>query len=233
MNGMYCIECGVKLGEAEKKCPLCDTAVCHPSYVNRSGKALYPSGKMPAKASRSKALNGAVIILFLIPLVVCAAADLQLDGCLEWSGYVTGALLLSYIVFALPMWFHKPNPVIFAPCDFAAAALYLLYINVATDGAWFLGFALPITGGLCLITCTVITLLYYLRKGRLYLVGGAIMALGAFMILVEYLLGITFRLPFVGWSVYPLCALVLIGGLLLYLAINRSAREIIQRKLFF
>ena len=58
---MYCIECGVKLGEAEKKCPLCNTAVYHPNYVDRPGKSLYPSEKMPKKASRSKALNGAMI----------------------------------------------------------------------------------------------------------------------------------------------------------------------------
>lgn len=164
---MYCIECGVKLGEAEKKCPLCNTDVYHPNYVDRPGKPLYPSEKMPKKASRSKALNGAMIILFLIPLFVCFVADLQLDGRLEWSGYVAGALMLSYIAFALPMWFQKPNPVIFVPCNFAATALYLLYINIATGGTWFLSFALPITVGLCMITCTVVTLLYYLRKGRL------------------------------------------------------------------
>ena len=230
---MYCIECGVKLGDAEKKCPLCNTVVCHPNYVNRPGKALYPSEKMPKKASRSKTLNGVVIILFLIPLLVCFTADLQLDGRLEWSGFVAGALMLSYIAFALPMWFRKPNPVIFVPCNFVATALYLLYINIATGGTWFLSFALPITGGLCLITCTVVTLLYYLQRGRLYIIGGAIMALGAFMLLMEFLMGVTFQLPFIGWSIYPLCVLMLFGGMLIFLAINSSAREIIERKLFF
>ena len=59
------------------------------------------------------------------------------------------------------------------------------------------------------------------------------MALGAFMLLMEFLMGVTFQLPFIGWSIYPLCVLMLFGGLLIYLAINRSAREIIERKLFF
>ena len=230
---MYCIECGVKLGDAEKKCPLCNTAVYHPDYVNRPGKALYPGDKMPKRYSGSKALNGAVIILFLIPLFVCFTADLLLNGKVEWFGYVAGALMLSYIAFALPMWFRKPNPVIFVPCNFAAAALYLLYINIATGGAWFLSFALPVTGGLCLITCTVVTLLYYLRKGRLYIIGGAVMALGAFMLLIEFLMGVTFHLQFAGWSIYPLCVLLLLGGMLIFLAINSSAREVIERKLFF
>ena len=84
-----------------------------------------------------------------------------------------------------------------------------------------------------MITCTVVTLLHYLRKGRLYIIGGAMMALGALILLVEFLMGETFQLPFIGWSVYPLCVLILFGGLLIYLAINSTAREIVERKLFF
>lgn len=230
---MYCIKCGVKLADTEKKCPLCNTVVCHPDFANKAVQPLYPSDKMPKNVSRSKALNGAVIILFLIPLLVCFTADLHLDGHLGWFGYVAGALVLAYIAFALPMWFGKPNPVIFVPCNFVAAGLYLLYIDLATGGTWFLRFALPVTGGLCLITCTVVTLLHYLRKGRLYIIGGALMALGAFMLLIEFLMGITFHLQFVGWSLYPLCVLFLFGGLLIYLAINSAAREMMERKLFF
>lgn len=230
---MYCIKCGVQLADTERKCPLCNTEVLHPDFMQAADRPLYPGNKMPKNSSRSKALNGAMIILFLIPLFVCFAADLQMDGRISWFGYVAGALILAYITLALPMWFSKPNPVIFVPCDFAAAGLYLLYINIATDGAWFLRFALPVTAGLCLITCTVVTLLHYLRKGRLYIIGGAAMALGAFMLLIEFLMGMTFHLQFIGWSIYPLCVLALFGCLLIFLAINRTAREAMERKLFF
>ena len=53
------------------------------------------------------------------------------------------------------------------------------------------------------------------------------------MVLVEWLINITFSLPkFMGWSLYPLIVLVILGGLLIYLAINRSAREMLERKIF-
>ncbi len=64
-------------------------------------------------------------VRFVIPLFVCFFADVSLDGKMEWFGYVAGALIVSYIAFALPMWFKKPNPVIFVPCSFVAAGLYL------------------------------------------------------------------------------------------------------------
>ena len=109
----------------------------------------------------------------------------------------------------------------------------MLYINFVTNGDWFLSFAFPITAGLGLISCAVITLLHYLRRGKLYIIGGAFLALGVFMLLIEWLMGITFGLRFIGWSIYPLVVLVLFGGLLIYFAINRAAREMIERKLFF
>ena len=230
---MYCVNCGVKLANTEKKCPLCSTTVYHPDIAQPTQQPLYPSNRFPKRNSGTKVLNGAVIILFFIPLLVCFFADQSIDGRIEWFGYVAGALLVSYIVFALPLWFHKPNPVIFSPCDFAAVGLYLLYINLQTGGNWFLPFALPVVGGFSLICCTVITLLHYLRRGKLYIFGGAFMATGAFVLLVELLTNITFGLQFVGWSIYPLVVLMLLGGLLIYLAINGVAREMIERKIFF
>lgn len=230
---MYCIKCGVKLGDTEKKCPLCNTVVIHPDVKPNEKLPLYPSNKIPKPPSGRKSLNGAVVILFLIPMIICFISDIQINGKIDWFGYVAGALIVSYATFALPMWFKKPNPVIFVPCSFAATALYLLYINLFTSGNWFLTFALPVIGGIALIVCAVVTLIYYLRKGMLYIIGGAFIALGTFMLLIEYLLDLTFGLRFICWSIYPLVTLVMLGGLLIYLAINKSAREAIERKLFF
>lgn len=83
-----------------------------------------------------------------------------------------------------------------------------------------------------MIVCTVVTLFRYLHKGKLYVLGGAFMAMGGLMLMMEYLMSVTFGLPLIGWSVYPLVGLATIGGLLIYLAINSAAREIMERKLF-
>lgn len=230
---MYCINCGVKLSDTEKKCPLCNTAVFHPDIKQPDAPPLYPKDKMPKKASGSKAINGAVIIIFLIPFFATLFFDLANNGKFEWFGYVAGGLVLSYVAFALPFWFKNPNPTVFVPCTFATATLYLMYINLATNGDWFLGFALPIMGALCLIATATAALLRYVKKGKLYTVGGLLMALGATVLLIEFLLVNTFPLPFVGWSIYPAVVLIMLGGLLIYLAISKPAREILERKFFF
>jgi hypothetical protein len=75
--------------------------------------------------------------------------------------------------------------------------------------------------------------MYYLKKGSLYIFGGAFIALGAMMPLLEFLLYYTFQLnKLVGWSFYPLVSLVLVGGLLIFLAICKPAREVMERKFF-
>ena len=230
---MYCVNCGVKLADTEEKCPLCNTAPGEPLVRREPARALYPKNRHPEASVKPGAINGALLILFLIPLLVTFFVDLQSDWQLDWFWYVAGALVLAYIVLALPVWFRNPNPVIFVPCDFAASALYLLLINALTGGKWYLSFALPTTVSIGLIVTTVVVLLRYLRKGRLYIWGGAIIAMSTVMLLLEWLLSVTFQVAFVGWSVYPLTVLALLGGLLIFLAINSSARERMERKFFF
>ena len=230
---MYCVKCGVKLETNEKICPLCNTKVYHPDILIESSEYLYPDDRIPKIKHRSKAFNGSVIVMFLIPIVVSFLADFHFDGRIGWFGYVLGALILGYCTFALPLWFEKPNPVIFTPSIFAGSIVYLQYINYATSGNWFLSFAFPVAGGFGLISTAVVTLIHYLKKGKLYIWGGAFVLTGAFIFLIEYFMTITFKISFIGWSLYPFAVLVLLGGLLFYLAINKSAREIMERKLFF
>ena len=230
---MYCIKCGVQLADTEKKCPLCNTVVYHPELTQKAERELYPSKKMPQATSGRAFVCGAIIILFMIPLIVTFFSDIQPDGEIDWFGYVAGGIVLAYLTVALPMWFKDPNPIIFVPCDFAACAVYLLYVDAVTDGKWFLSFAFPIVLGAGVITCALVTLLRCLRKGRLYVIGGSVMAFGGLILMIELLMTVAFEYAFIGWSLYPLTAMLLVGGLLIYLAMNSVAREKIERKIFF
>lgn len=230
---MYCIKCGVKLADTEKKCPLCQTVVFHPDLAQPDAAPLYPEAHMPAPQVSSRATKIIIATAFLQALLISLVCNLQINHAVTWSGFVIGGLLLGYLIVFLPGWFRRPNPVIFVPCDFAATAVYLLYIDLVVGGHWFLSFAFPITGFICLIVTAMVVLLRYLRRGKLYVIGGGIIALGAFMPIMELLLCITFPgIPFIGWGFYPLVALVLLGGMLIFLAISRPARQAMERKFF-
>ena len=98
----------------------------------------------------------------------------------------------------------------------------------------FLSFVFPLVGGLGVLITAFVALLKYLKKGKLYVVGGFFIALGGFMLLIEYMANITFEVgKFHGWSLYPLVSLAMLGLFLIFVAIYRPAREIMERKFFF
>ena len=230
---MYCVYCGVKLADTERCCPLCGTEAIHPDILREDALPLYPCHRTPAPQVHSRVSQIVVTTFLVMALLITLMIDLQFHSRITWSGYVAGALFVSYVLFVLPFWFRRPNPVIFIPCGFAAIGLYLLYIDLVTGGRWFLSFAFPVTACIGLIATAVVVLLKYLRRGRLYVIGGACIALGAFMPLLEFLIHITFDVPrFAVWFMYPLIALALFGGMLIFLAICRPAQQIMERKFF-
>lgn len=230
---MYCANCGVKLADTEKVCPLCGVRAYHPDLTRNEVKPLYATQHSNTNYQvSSKAAHIVLTAAFLLAAVISLLIDWQISSQIIWSGYVSGAIILSYIILVLPTWFTKPNPIIFLSCDFLAIGLYLLYINLAAGGNWFLSFAFPVTGVIAAVMITVTALLRYVRRGRLYIIGGASIFLGLFMPITELLVTITFDTRFIGWCIYPALVLVVLGGMLIFLAINHHAREAMEKKFF-
>lgn len=231
---MYCIKCGVELADSERSCPLCGTVVFHPELERPDGHPPFPrEGDFSSETVSRSGLLFVLSMVFVLPVVITLLCDWQLNGHIVWSGYVTGAIALLYILVILPMWFKSPNPVIFVPMDFAAAALYLLYINCAAGGHWFLSFALPVTGAAGILVTAGIALLRYVRGGHLFIFGGALILTGGYTVLIELLLNVTFHLhQGLIWSFYPLAACFILGMMLIIIGICRPLRESLRRKFF-
>ena len=171
--------------------------------------------------------------MFLVPFVLSLLCDWKVNGTLVWSGYAAGALALVYIIVVLPMWFRHPNPVIFVPVDFIAVGLYLLYINFATGGHWFLSFAFPVTGAIGLLISAAVALTHYLRSGYLYIYGGMLILGGGLAVLIEFLINLTFQIhETLFWSFYPMVAGIVLGLMLIVIAICKPLRESLHRKFF-
>ncbi|MBR5474444.1 MAG: hypothetical protein IKU83_03430 [Lachnospiraceae bacterium] len=231
---MYCVNCGVKLADTETCCPLCGISVYHPELERSVKEPIYPQGRYPVPPQPSYVFQIVASISFLLPFMITFLVDLQMNGAVTWSGYVMGALIAMYVILILPFWFRTARPVVFVLCDFIAIGMYLLYISVYTKGGWFLTFALPVVSAFGLVITTMVAVIRYLRKGRLLVIGGVLIAFGVFMPLMEFLLMYTFRLPrFAAWSLYPMIVLLLLGTMLIFLGLYRPARETMKRKFFF
>lgn len=230
---MFCVKCGVELGRGEQKCPLCGTPVICPPGETNDGSRLYPPEK-PQEVLKPHGLLFLLTGTFVLAALICLICDWELNGAVTWCGYSIGGIALFYEWLVLPLWFRRPNPVIFLPCAIVAAGAFAGYVNQATDGDWFLHFDLPITLALALLFGGVTALLRYLPKGKLFVWGGFSVACGGFCVLVETLLSVTFGYaPGLKWSLYPLTALSLIGVMLIVIGLCRPLRESLHRKFFF
>ena len=231
---MYCIKCGVELADSEKRCPLCGTIVLYPSVSKLEDAAKpYPKFETVSESVNRKYVLFIVTICFAFPFILTLFCDWRISGAITWSGYAAGGVCLAYILSVLPLWFSGANPVIFAPVDFAAIALFLFYINFATSGAWFVGFALPIIGYFVIIATAIAAIFRYVKKGYLYLFGSVCISIGGFMVLLEYLIYHTFGLGtlFI-WSPYPLIACFLAGLLLIIIELCKPLKESLHKKFF-
>ena len=231
---MYCIKCGVELADSEKRCPLCGTPVFHPDLPRNLTEPPYPADRRIRREDVNRSgILFVLTVVALLPAILVLLCDWRINGTIVWSGYAAGAIGLLYVMIVLPLWFRHPNPVIFVPVDFAAIGLYLLYIDFATGGHWFLSFAFPVTGAIGLLVTAVVVLTRYLHSGRLYIYGGAFILAGGLAVLVEFLINLTFQLhETFFWSFYPLAAGVILGLMLIIIAICKPLRESLQRKFF-
>jgi len=232
----YCIKCGVELSDTEKSCPLCNTIVYHPDIKRAEPKPLYPPPEVFSESPMNR--SGTLFILTtlcILAIVVTILCDLSINSRLTWSHYVWSGIVMLYIIVVLPIWFCRPNPVIFVAADYTALTLYLWFICFLTGGTWFLTFSLPVVGLNAILVITMIVLIRRLRHGILYIIGGGFIVSGLFILLTEFLINYTFEIrePFrLIWSIYPFAAFFIIGIALIIIAINRPLREWLRKKFF-
>lgn len=230
---MYCVKCGVRLQDGISACPLCRTPVWNPESEAQEPGRTYPDNlPLRYQESRLPALI-LVTILSVIVIVVALAICLKLYGKVSWSGYVAGGVALLYIAAVLPAWFKRPRGEVFVPVAHAAAALYVLYICLATGGHWFMSFAFPVILAGCLLSTAMICLLKYVKRGRIFIFGGFFILFGGFTVLVEFFEHISFGTQMFLWSLFPLAAFGAAGLLLILAGLIPPLRQALEKRFFF
>ena len=228
---MYCMNCGVKLGQGEEKCPLCGLRAYHPDINRTPGPPLYPQQWHAPEAERS-GWRYLLTVFFLVAAGACVVVDFLLKGRLTWSGFALAGLGAGYVLLVLPLWFARPNAVIFLGLDFMAVGLMLLYIDLQVQGGWFLSLAFPVTGMYGLLVTGFAAVVKYVRRGRFFQLGGGCILFGCSAMLLELFISITFGTDMFVWSLYPVAILSTMGLFWILAGIIRPLGDTIRKKTF-
>ena len=230
---MYCIKCGTQLSEGQTICPICETKVYHPDFDIPADKSTYPKKEFKSEEFNRKGFMLVITIIFLIPLFLPVLLELSWHHMIEWSGYVFGGVVLFYVSLILPSWFKHANPTIFVPVSMVSAILYVQYICWETAGEWFWSFAFPISISLTAIVSAIVTLLHYIKAGKLYIWGGFLIAFGIWTVLLEFFIRRAFGINIdFYWSVCTFAVFFIVGMLLIIIEIVKPVKETL-RKIFY
>jgi hypothetical protein len=231
------VNCGVELGKSEKHCPLCSVEVLNPKAPWQEPKDRPYPGYLETLVNRIDRRYFATLaaLILMIPIMITILLDI-LDGSgLNWSAYIVGAMALVFIFVVLPFYFKRYHTVIFLSANCTAVLLYLLFIERANGGSWFVGFGLPITVAASI--AIIILALLFTKSRRMTLlkkVAGILFAVGLFVLVMETIIRLNEQVPFtLKWSFYALIPCAVLGAACLILEHRKNFKEEIRRRLFY
>ena len=239
----YCVNCGVKLAEAEEKCPLCQCPVVNPMQAQKPTEEIerpYPQRRDTLKNIVDKKFVVAVAsMLYVIPLLVCILVDRMLNGTLSWSIIAIAGIVLSWAIFFQPALFDKKYLVLYTAVDLGLLIGLFYIIGWYTGNySWIAILAIPIA----VLLYGIGNGLAYLRMAgvlqrKLYL-GATILGLGGLLCVVVECLEWVYETEilqhakkFESWSVIVFISCFVIAGVLCYIEKKKKLKKSLQKNL--
>ncbi len=235
----YCVNCGVKLEQSLKVCPLCHTPVINPNdpHIQLAGSSpsAFPQQRGEVELARRKDAGIWITIVLAASALTCFILNMTTLQSIRWSFPVIGACLLLWVFFCPKMLYTRLPWSLCLGLDAVCILGYEYFLSTLTSGSrWFYELALPITL-LAEILAVVYVLLYKLVSRAVlaavlyFFIEAAILNLGI-ELLIDRFMGLPLK-P--GWSaiVFSVCTVISIA-LTAILSIARL-RNTVRKRLHF
>lgn len=235
----YCVNCGVKLEQSLKTCPLCHTPVINPNEIKNieQKENFTPFAETKGEVEPMTKKDGALwlTIVFFSTAITCLILNFTLFQHNLWSIPVSGACTLLWIFFC-PRMFSNKMPLYLNLIQSAVGIILYEYVLtfLTTSDRWFYELALPITL-FALILLGIFCFLYiFISKSLLSTVFYFFVEVGLFCIEIERFIDQFRGAPLeIGWSaiVFSVCAVISIA--LIAIMSIRRLRNAVRRRLHF
>lgn len=236
----YCVNCGVRLNQAEKVCPLCECPVVNPlkpEELPEHQERPYPKRKDTIKNIVDRSFIISVIsFLYLLPIVICIAVDFILSRAITWSLISTIGVVLCWAIIFLPYIMNWEYTLLYLSIDLGfAVALFLSIAWYTGDSDWVLTLAIPIAVTIFVILNMMVYGIKIKLIHGLYIGTFMLSAVGVLSIIVELVVWnfrrhyISPESPFVYWSVYVFISCIIIAGLLCYIEKKKAVKRGLEK----
>lgn len=228
----YCVNCGVKLKNSEKKCPLCNTKVINPNKMNIEYEPVYSNKIENFKRINYKYLSKIVILILMFTSFLILLLDYVSSKTITWSLYVVASILYlgTHLSFAV-----IKNIYISLIIHLISTELFMLFIAYMTNGMhWYLYLVLPFIF-IVWIYIMLVTYLIKRKKGDfLKKLSLGLLFSGLTVIAVEACIDL-FRFNFINynWSFYAALPITIISTIIFILSYNKRIVDEMRQRMFF
>ena len=235
----YCVQCGVKLEQSLKSCPLCHTPIINPNELNTSnlpdGIGPFATEKGEVEPMKKHDIGLWLTLVFGSTAIACGILNLFVFDHSYWSIPAIGACIILWLFFCPRMFFPQIPIILNLSVSAISIIFYQLAITLMTENdRWFFEIALPITLFLMGLVALSGICYKYVAKSLLATVLYFFMDVGILSVVIEYRVDIFLGQGFhIFWSaiVFSVCAVISIA-LIAILSMKRL-RETVRKRLHF
>lgn len=217
----YCVNCGVKLGQNARNCPLCGVEVINPNDpIDQSTAKRFPQKQDVYNTTFERNLWIKIVTIMLaIPMLLAVIINFMFGEGLNWSLYVVSSLVLVWTWLISPFLFNHNYVTLWFSIDAISLLGFLYLIQFLTASQdWFFSLALPIISTFTFLFLILVLLIRQKIIREMQIVACIFISLSIFFILTNIVINFRnmgkFKMDWALLIVIPFTAFALIATLL-------------------
>lgn len=227
---MYCYKCGVKLSDAERKCPLCKTRM---PYHNLGTDKLAYSDKIDDinKHINFRYLARLILVILCFLGIITFLCNYFINGKITWSIYVLSSIV--YLASQVSFLYFK-NKIVPAIINLLGLEYLLFTIAYMTNGFnWYLYLVLP---NIFIVWLLIVLCIYFFRKKKRRLTRGIaviLLLLSIILVVTEILIDLfKYNVINLQWSLYASLPILIVSLIVFVISFNRRLIEEVKKRIF-
>lgn len=227
----YCVNCGVKLKESEKVCPLCNTKVINPNNLKPEFIPAYSQNIEKAKKVNKKYLCFLITIILMGVTIITVLCNLIFTGNITWSIYVVASILFLNSKLSFVLFKNKFFPLFIDLLTTETLIYVIAYLNNGLH--WFYYLVCPF---IFIIWIYIILCTFVLSKKKYNLLrrfSVAFSFISVILLIIESCIDMyKYEKITINWSIYAILPIIIIGTILFLISYNRKLIEEIKQRIF-
>ena len=227
----YCVNCGVKLKESEKVCPLCNTKVINPNNLKTDFIPAYSQNIEKTKKVNKKYLCFLITIILMGVTIITVLCNLIFTGNITWSIYVVASILFLNSKLSFVLFKNKFFPLFIDLLTTETLIYVIAYLNNGLH--WFYYLVCPF---IFIIWIYIILCTFVLSKKKYNLLrrfSVAFSFISVILLIIESCIDMyKYEKITINWSIYAILPIIIIGTILFLISYNRKLIEEIKQRIF-